>query len=239
MSKKNLNQNSKFIQELVDFIEPNFIFNNKPINRLNVMRKNEEYLKINKTNELSKLKKKINSIENCKIKNNSKEIIFGDGDINSPIMLIGETPGKEEIISCHSFQGESGALLKKMLLAININLKDVYCTYSINFRPQEDRKPSNQEIKRYSIFLKEHISIINPKIIILMGATAMEAVTGLSNKITNERGKWKEILIKNKTILIMVTYSPSYLIRFPDNKKFSWEDLKKIRQKIKELNIKI
>ena len=72
-----------------------------------------------------------------------------------------------------------------------------------------------------------------------MGSTAMEAVTGLSNRISNERGNWKEIILKNKTYPIMITFSPSYLIRFPENKKHSWEDLKKIRQKIKDLNIKI
>ena len=126
-----------------------------------------------------------------------------------------------------------------MLLAINIELDKVYSTYSINFRPPEDRKPTSREIKRYSVFLKEHISIINPKIIILMGSTAMEAVTNLNNKISLERGKWKEIILKNKTFPLMITLSPSYLIRFPENKKYSWEDLKKIRQKIKDLNLKV
>ena len=72
-----------------------------------------------------------------------------------------------------------------------------------------------------------------------MGSTAMEAVTGLDNKISSERGKWKEIILKNKTFPIMITFSPSYLIRFPENKKFSWEDLKKIRKKISDLKIKI
>ena len=124
-----------------------------------------------------------------------------------------------------------------MLDAINIKLEKVYATYSTNYRPPEDRKPTTQEIKRYSTFLKEHISIINPKIIILMGSTAMEAVTGLNNKISNERGKWKEIILKNETFPIMVTFSPSYLIRFPENKKYSWADLKKIKQKIQDLNI--
>ena len=72
-----------------------------------------------------------------------------------------------------------------------------------------------------------------------MGGTAMEAVTGLNTRISNERGKWKEIILKNKTFPIMITFSPSYLIRFSENKKYSWEDLKKIKQKIQELNIKI
>ena len=72
-----------------------------------------------------------------------------------------------------------------------------------------------------------------------MGSTAMEAITGSISKISEERGKWKEIIIKNKTFPLMVTFSPSYLIRFPENKKHSWEDLKKIKQKIENLNIKI
>jgi DNA polymerase len=126
-----------------------------------------------------------------------------------------------------------------MLLEINIKIEKLYLTYSINFRPPEDRKPNTQEIKRYSVFLKEHISIINPKVIILMGSTAMEAVTSLNSKISDERGKWKEIILKNKTFPLIITFSPSYLIRFPDNKKYSWEDLKKIKQKILDLNIKI
>ena len=164
---------------------------------------------------------------------------MGDGNTNSSIMLIGETPGELEDKTGHSFQGEIGSLLKKMLLAINIDLDNVYRTYSINFRTPGDRKPTTKEIKRYSTFLKEHISIINPEILILMGGTAMEAVIGSNDRISNERGKWKDIILKSKTIPLMVTYSPSYLIRFPENKKYSWEDLKKIKDKIQQLKIQI
>ena len=174
-----------------------------------------------------------------KLKKNSKNLVMGNGEINSSIMLICEAPGEMEDSSGHSFQGDVGSLLKKMLSAININMEKVYLTYAINFRPPQDRKPTSQEIKRYSVFLKEHISIIDPKIIILMGSTAMEAVTGFNGRISNERGKWKEIILKNKTLPLMITFSPSYLIRFPENKKYSWEDLKKIRQKIQDLGIKI
>ena len=72
-----------------------------------------------------------------------------------------------------------------------------------------------------------------------MGSTAMEAVTSLKSRISSERGKWKEIILKNKTFPILITFSPSYLIRFPENKKYSWEDLKKIKQKIQDLSITI
>ena len=72
-----------------------------------------------------------------------------------------------------------------------------------------------------------------------MGSSAMEAVTGISDKISSERGKWKEVILKNTTYPLMISFNPSYLIRFPENKKFSWEDLKKIKKKIIDLNIKI
>jgi len=237
MTKKTLNQNAKYVQKLINIIEPDFVFSEKPINRLKIVENDKKESIENKTAELSKLKEKINSIQNCNLKDNSKNFIMGDGNINSPVMLIGESPNEAEDLSGLTFQGEVGDLLTKMLMAIQIDKKKIYTTYSVNFRPPNDRKPTTQEIKRYSTFLKEHISIINPKIIILMGSTAMEALTGLNNKISNERGKWKEIILKNKTFPIMITYSPSYLIRFPENKKFSWEDLKKIKQKIKDLNI--
>ena len=239
MSKKGLNQNDKIKQNLIDTFEPDFSFNNKPINRQKISNSNKAKNILNKAERLSNLKKEINSIENCNLKKNSKNLILGDGNVNSPIMLIGEAPGLEEDLSSLVFQGEVGKLLKKMLLAINIKIENVYLSYSVNFRPPEDRKPTTQEINRYSKFLKEHVSIIDPKMIILMGSTAMESLTGINNKISNERGNWKEIIIKDKTYPLMITFSPSYLIRFPENKKYSWEDLKKIRQKIKDLDIKI
>ena len=239
MTKKVINQKGKFDEQLINTIEPNFVFKKEPINRFNSIVSNENENQTDKTDQLNTLKKQINSIENCNLKNNSQNIVLGDGNINSPIMLIGETPGIEEDKSGTPFKGEIGELLNKMLLAIQIKRKNIYCSYAINFRPPEDRKPTSIEIKRYSVFLKEHISIINPKIVIVMGSSAMEAVTGINTKISSERGKWKEVILKNKTYPIMITFNPSYLIRFPENKKYSWEDLKRIKQKIQDLKIKI
>ena len=239
MTKKILNQNAKFVQTLIDTIEPNFSFSNEPINRLKIIKNRENNNNKNKIKKLSDLKEKINSIENCNLKDNSKNLILGDGDFNGGLMLIGEAPGSAEDNSGSSFQGDVGTLLNKMLMAININKEKIYSTYAVNFRPPDDRKPTSQEIKRYSVFLKEHISIIDPQIIILLGSTAMEAVMASNNKVSDERGQWKEIILKNKTYPLIVTFSPSYLIRFPDKKKYSWEDLKKIRQKMKDLSIKI
>jgi len=237
MTKKVINQKGKFDEELINTIEPNFVFKDKPINRFNIIEKSNGEDQIDKAERLEKLKKLINTIDNCNLKDNSQNLVLGDGNINSLIMLIGEAPGIEEDKSGTTFKGEIGQLLDKMLLAIKIKKQNIYCTYAINFRPPKDRKPTSQEIKRYSVFLKEHISIINPKIIILMGSSAMEAVTGINTKISSERGKWKETILKNKTYPVMISFNPSYLIRFPENKKYSWEDLKKIKKKIDEMNI--
>ena len=239
MTKKSFDQIMTYKAELINSIEQDFTFSKKPINRFKIAEIDVEKKNLNKTNQINELKRLINSIQNCNLRDNAKKFIFADGSIDSPIMVIGESPGIEEEKYDKTFQGETGFLLKKMLMAIDIKRESIYSTYAIHFRPPEDRKPTSKEIKRYSIFLKEHISIINPKIVILMGSSAMEAVTGLNNKITDERGKWKEIILKNKTFPLMVTFSPSYLIRFPENKKYSWEDLKRIKQKIQDLNIVI
>ena len=243
MSKKVINQNTNYNSELLDSIGSNFIFDENPINRLsnnpNVLEPDNIVEKIDKKKELTLLRELLNSVENCSLKNNSQKILLGDGNIDSPIMLIGEAPGIEEDKTGISFQGEVGSLLNKMLLAINIKKENIYSTYAVNFRPPEDRKPTSAEIKKYSIFLQKHISIIQPKIIILMGSTAMESLTGLNSKITIERGKWKEVIVKNTNYNVIITFNPSYLLRVPENKKYSWEDLKLIKQKITDLNLDI
>ena len=226
-------------EKLINSIEADFVFSKNPINRFKINNSNIIKNDLNKNEQINQLKKQINSIQNCNLKEKSKNFIFGDGNINSPIMIVGEAPSLEEEKNGKTFQGEDGSLLKKMLLAINIKKEKIYSTYAINFRPPEDRKPTSQEIKRYSVFLKEHISIIDPKVLILFGSTAMESITASSSKISDERGKWKEIILKNKTYPFIITFNPSYLIRFPENKKYSWEDLKKIKLKIEDLKIQI
>ena len=237
--KKLINQNDKLNEELINTIEANFVFDKKPINRFSEVKKESDISKRNKQDLLENLKKQLNSIENCKLRNNSKNIVLGEGNIDSPLMLIGEAPGEIEDKVGNPFKGESGELLDKMLIAINIKRQNIYTSYAINFRPPEDRKPTSPEIKRYSNFLKEHISIIDPKIIILMGSTAMEAVTGINEKISSERGKWKEIIVNQKTYKTILTFHPAYLLRQPDQKKYSWNDLKMIRKRIDELKISI
>ena len=243
MSKKAINQNTNYNSELLNSIESNFIFDENPINRLKNAASNlkieNNVDEIDKKKRLNELKLQLNSIIDCDLKDNSKKIVLGDGNINSPIMLVGEAPGIEEDITGLTFLREVGDLLKKMLGAISIKKENIYSTYAVNFRPPNDRKPTPKEIKRYSQFLQKHISIIKPKLIILMGSTAMESLTGLNSKISIERGKWKEVIIQNTTYNIIITFNPSYLLRAPENKKHSWEDLKKIKQKIIDLKLNI
>ena len=220
--------------DILDTLVSEYSFANKPINRFITKPKVEKKLE-----KLNILRKKIQDIENCKLKNNSKNIVFSDGDISSPLMIVGEGPGQTEDDQGKPFVGEAGKLLNKMLNAIKIERSKVYITNVVNYRPPDNRKPEPDEILRYSEFLKEHISIFDPKILILMGSTAMEALFGNKIKITKSRGEWKEIVIKNKVFKTIVTFHPAYLLRQPDQKKFSWQDLKKIRKEIDNLNIKI
>ena len=234
MIVKDKNQNDIIDQELINSFEIDYIFQNKPINRF----KNKPTIE-NINSKLNDLKAKIQNIDNCDLKNNAKQIVFSDGDSNSPIMIVGEGPGQKEDELGKPFVGDAGQLLNKMFAAINIKRKSVYITNVVYYRPPNNRKPEPAEINRYSEFLREHISIIDPKILILMGSTAMEALFGSKIKITKERGVWKEVIINNKTYIVMITFHPAYLLRQADQKKYSWADLKEIRKKIDELKLKI
>ena len=234
MIVKDKNQNDIIDQELINSFEIDYIFQNKPINRF----KNKPTIE-NINSKLNDLKAKIQNIDNCDLKNNAKQIVFSDGDSNSPIMIVGEGPGQKEDELGKPFVGDAGQLLNKMFGAINIKRESVYITNVVNYRPPNNRKPEPAEINRYSEFLREHISIIDPKILILMGSTAMEALFGSKIKITKERGVWKEVIINNKTYIVMITFHPAYLLRQADQKKYSWADLKEIRKKIDELKLKI
>jgi len=229
-----MNKKQILNEEFLKSIESEYVFSNKPINRLKP-ELNEQDIK----SQLENLKKKISEIDNCDLKKNANNLVFGDGNSNSKIMIVGEGPGEKEDQMGKPFVGDAGSLLTKMLSAINVKRDSVYITNVVNYRPPNNRKPTVAEINRYSKFLIEHILIIDPKILIIMGSTAMEALVGSNLKISKERGKWKDILLKNKTFLSIITFHPAYLLRQPEQKKYSWSDLKEIKKKIDELNINL
>ena len=234
MIVKDKNQNDIMHSDLINSFEIEYIFDNKPIKRF----KNKPTIE-NINSSLENLKSKILNINNCDLKKNAKQIVFSDGDFNSSVMIVGEGPGQKEDEIGKPFVGDAGQLLNKMLNAINIKRESVYITNVVNYRPPNNRKPEAAEINRYSEFLREHVSIIDPKILILMGSTAMESLFGSKIKISIERGVWKEVIINNKTYLTMITFHPAYLLRQADQKKYSWADLKEIRKKIDLLKLKI
>jgi len=228
------NQNDILNSELINSYDIEYVFNNKPINRIKTKPKVE-----NKSKLLENLKEKISNIDNCELKSHATQLVFSDGTSESQLMIVGEGPGQKEDELGKPFVGDAGMLLNKMLKAINIDRNKVYITNVVNYRPPNNRKPEPAEIIRYSNFLREHISIIDPKILILMGSSAMEALFGSKIKISKERGAWKEVIVNQKTYLTIITFHPAYLLRQPDQKKYSWSDLKEIRKKIDELDLKI
>ena len=226
------NMNNKLIKliKYYSLINHNLIFNNKSINRYN-QRLTE--VKKDISLNLGKLRQEISEIKNCKLKDNASNLVFADGNPNSRVMIIGEGPGANEDKEGLPFVGRAGQLLDKMLNAINLSRDNVYITNVVNYRPPENRKPTEAEVKRYLPYLKRHIEIIKPKIILLLGSTAMNAILSNNDVISKVRGKWHEIKINELKIQTMVSFHPAYLLRQPDQKKFSWIDLKIIRDKLK------
>ena len=124
------------------------------------------------------------------LKKTAKKTVIGDGNIKSKLMIIGEAPGKEEDIQGKPFVGLAGQLLNKMLNAINIKREDVYITNVIPWRPPNNRTPTDKEILDCLPFLHKQIEIINPKYILLLGATASKAILSTSLSISKLREKW-------------------------------------------------
>ena len=227
MSKKTYLNSVKLIQ-YYKLINHNLIYNNKAINRYK--RDNFE-ITDNKNDNLERLKKSIRSIKNCSLKSSSTNMVFSDGNPKSKIMLIGEAPGANEDEEGLPFVGRAGALLDKMLAAIDLDRNKVYISNIINFRPPDNRRPTDEEIKRYLPFISKHIEIINPKILVLLGSTAMNALIGKEVVISKMRGKWIEKKFGNCKTSVIITFHPAFLMRQPAQKKMAWIDLKMIRDK--------
>jgi DNA polymerase len=227
MTKKNYPNPVKLIKyyELINF---NLIYNNKAINRY---KKDNFEISSNKAENLEILKKSIQNIKNCDLKNNATNMVFSDGNPKSKIMLIGEAPGSNEDQEGLPFVGRAGVLLDKMLASINLDRKSVYISNVVNYRPPENRTPTEEEINRYLPFLKKHIQIINPKILVLLGSSAMSAILGNEDVISKVRGKWIERNFGKSKISVIVTFHPAFLMRQPAQKKMAWIDLKMIRDK--------
>ena len=233
--KKNLNQKLINLIEYYNLINANFLLSNTPLKR-NVNNVTTSFSGT-KLQKLKKLKKSIQLIENCELKKNATNLVFGDGNISAKIMIIGEGPGAQEDAEGKPFVGRAGKLLDKMLESIHLNRTKVYISNVVNYRPPANRRPTEEEIVRYLPYLKNHIEIMNPKILILLGSTALNAIIGNVTVISKARGKWIQKEIGTVKPWIIASFHPAFLMRQPEQKKLAWIDLKMVRDKIKNLKI--
>jgi len=233
--KKNLNQKLINLIEYYNLINANLLISNTPIKRTN--NNSTNFFSGTKLQKLEKLKKKIKLIKNCDLKKNATNLVFGDGNINSKIMIIGEGPGANEDAEGKPFVGRAGKLLDRMLAAIQLDRTKVYISNVVNYRPPANRRPTEVEIKRYLPYLKSHIEIIDPKILLLLGSTALNSLIGNEIVISKSRGKWIQKEIGTVKPWIIASFHPAFLMRQPEQKKLAWIDLKMIRDKSKSLKI--
>ena len=231
---KKINTKTIKLIKFYNFINYNLIYNNKAINRY---KKDTFEISGDKAERLEKLKKSISDIKNCELKKSATNIVFADGNPKAKIMLIGEGPGSNEDQEGLPFVGRAGALLDKMLASINLDRKNVYITNVVNYRPPENRRPTEEEIAKYLPYLKKHIEIIKPKILVLLGSTALNSLIGNEVVISKARGKWIEKQFGKCKTSIIVTFHPAFLMRQPAQKKMAWIDLKMIREKKSKLKI--
>ena len=182
--------------------------------------------------ELQLLKQEILSCTKCTLSKTRNHVIYGEGNENAPILIIGEAPGRDEDLQGRPFVGKSGQLLDKILEACGFNRNEhVFISNIVKCRPPDNRVPTPQEAAVCMPYLLKQIELINPKILILLGATALKYMAGPEHRITRERGNWLNVQGR----LAMPVYHPAALLRDPSLKRPTWEDFKTIVHKYREL----
>ena len=192
--------------------------------------------------DLSKLEETVKAFKGLSITKTATNTVFSDGNPDSEIMLIGEAPGAEEDAQAIPFCGASGKMLDQMLSYIGLlREKNFYITNSVFWRPPGNRRPTPEELAVCSAFVEKHISLINPKLIILIGGTAITSVLKEKQGITKLRGKFFEYSNSYISSPIPTTaiFHPSYLLRSPGQKRLAWQDLLVIKKYISDNNIKV
>ena len=175
----------------------------------------------------------IQCCEGCGLGAGCTQKVPGQGDAHAPLMLIGEGPGEQEDRQGLAFVGPAGQLLTRMLSAIQLPRERVYICNVVKCRPPRNRQPSPEEIQACIGHLRAQVALVKPRIILLLGATAVRAVLGPEYRITRCRGQWFE----RKGVSIIATYHPSALLRDPAKKRDAWDDLKKVRIRLMELSL--
>lgn len=183
--------------------------------------------------DLDALKTVLAAFEGCSLKATARSLVFGRGNPTADLMIIGEAPGADEDRQGLPFVGLSGQLLDKMLAAIGHDEESVYISNILPWRPPGNRKPTAEETEICLPFIKRHIELVSPKILVFLGGTAAGSLAGTTVGITRLRGKWLEYPSKTGTIMAMPTFHPAYLLRNPSLKSKSWADLLAIRDRLR------
>lgn len=187
---------------------------------------------------LEQLKAALEAFDGCALKTSAKTTVFADGTPSRHIMFIGEAPGAEEDRQGRPFVGRAGQLLDKMLAAIGLDRRtNAYITNVLNWRPPGNRDPSPEEAAICLPFLRRHIELVAPEVIVLLGATAARHVLGRTDGIMRLRGQWLEYYAAGKMVPVMPTLHPAYLLRQPAHKRLAWRDLQAIEIRIKALGL--
>ncbi len=179
---------------------------------------------------LQELKAALMSFEGCALKYTATNLVFGDGNPQSRVMLIGEAPGADEDRQGLPFVGQSGQLLDKMFATIGLTRQSFYITNIIPWRPPGNRQPTPAEAEACLPFVRRHIDLVNPDFLILVGGTAAKTLLGGRDGIMRLRGSWKDYTSEaGKKMKVMAIFHPAYLLRSPGQKREVWQDLLKIK----------
>jgi uracil-DNA glycosylase len=189
-------------------------------------------------NTLEALKAALEAYDGCALKRTATNTVFADGTPAGGILFIGEAPGRDEDRIGKPFVGRAGQLLDKMLLSIGLDRNvNAYITNVINWRPPDNRDPSPEEAAQCLPFLRRHIELADPALIVLLGAVAARHVVGLSDGIMKMRGRWLEYRVGTRMVPLMPTLHPAYLLRQPAHKKLAWRDLQAIAARMETIGL--
>lgn len=182
---------------------------------------------------LEELRQHIDEFDGSELKKMATNLVFSDGNPKASVMLIGEAPGADEDREGKPFVGMSGQLLDKMFGCIGLSRSEnLYITNILPYRPPGNRTPTPQEMAMFRPFVMKHIELIAPKILILVGATALKTIFQKDVPITKMRGQWDKIDVSGRQIQITSIYHPAYLLRSPLQKRTVWQDLLEINEKL-------
>ena len=217
--------------------------NREDINKVNSLEINSnlehDSNELSEINTLKDLQSFIENYDECELSHTARSTVFCDGNVDAEVMLIGEAPGNQEDIEGKPFVGKSGQLLDKILETININRTNCYISNIIPWRPPGNRNPTAAEINTCLPFIKKHIQLINPKILMLIGSISAKSILDQTIGITKLRGIWHLYKDKNIEIPALPVFHPAYLLRRPANKAFAMTDMLNFKNKIIEMKIDI